>query len=276
MDEPIDIHEDSGRYLQEFISSMENLPSEIQYHWAEIRNRYDQARAPEKRIKSAQHDLAKIHKQWFTQEIEKREKILKEQPELIQRVRNDYNKLEDLANERVSLAEEALKLVDRHLNKLKQDLEKHDRDHPDAMPLSQPLHSYTIPHGRQDSMVMDLDMDSDNQLEDDVDEENESEEETEYRLPINQKRMRRDNDADNDDRLYCFCQQVSYGDMVACDGANCPYEWFHMECVGLEEPPKGAWYCPDCSARLMRQRRKQSQLTQPLTKKMKKRKDSHV
>lgn len=62
-------------------------------------------------------------------------------------------------------------------------------------------------------------MDSDNQLEDDVDEENESEEETEYRLPINQKRMRRDNDADNDDRLYCFCQQVSYGDMVACDGA---------------------------------------------------------
>ncbi|CAO3700063.1 unnamed protein product [Rhizopus microsporus] len=59
MDEPIDIHEDSGRYLQEFISSMENLPSEIQYHWAEIRNRYDQARAPEKRIKSAQHDLAK-------------------------------------------------------------------------------------------------------------------------------------------------------------------------------------------------------------------------
>jgi hypothetical protein len=129
------------------------------------------------------------------------------------------------------------KQVDRHLNKLKQDLEKHDRDHPDAMPLSQPLHSYTIPHGRQgtvviiyiqaiflyisfiDSMVMDLDMDSDNQLEDDVDEENESEEETEYRLPINQKRVRRDNDADNDDRPYCFCQQVSYGDMVACDGA---------------------------------------------------------
>lgn len=27
-----------------FMLGMENLPSEIQYHWAEIRNRYDQAR----------------------------------------------------------------------------------------------------------------------------------------------------------------------------------------------------------------------------------------
>lgn len=59
-----DIHEDSGRYLQEYIQSkvhklltsqrpyktklwikkgLENLPSEIQYHWAEIKNRYEQA-----------------------------------------------------------------------------------------------------------------------------------------------------------------------------------------------------------------------------------------
>ncbi|KAG1449178.1 hypothetical protein G6F56_008722 [Rhizopus delemar] len=133
------------------------------------------------------------------------------------------------------------------------------------MPLSQPTHSYTIPHGRHEFY-------SDN------DEENDSEEEAEFMLPVNtpQKRMRRDHgDADNDDRLYCFCQQVSYGDMVACDGTNCPFEWFHMECVGLEEPPKGSWYCPDCSARLMRHKRKQSH-NQLLTKKMKKRKDSHV
>jgi len=34
--------------------------------------------------------------------------------------------------------------------------------------------------------------------------------------------------------------------MVACDGTDCPYEWFHYECVGLTEPPTGVWYCPDC------------------------------
>lgn len=50
----------------------------------------------------------------------------------------------------------------------------------------------------------------------------------------------------DDDELYCFCQQVSYGAMVACDNPTCKYEWFHYDCVGLKEPPVGVWYCPDC------------------------------
>ncbi|CAI1726252.1 hypothetical protein SEUBUCD646_0O02590 [Saccharomyces eubayanus] len=51
---------------------------------------------------------------------------------------------------------------------------------------------------------------------------------------------------DEDKTLYCFCQRVSFGEMVACDGPNCKYEWFHYDCVSLKEPPKGTWYCPDC------------------------------
>lgn len=51
----------------------------------------------------------------------------------------------------------------------------------------------------------------------------------------------------DDDELYCFCQQVSYGEMVGCDNENCKYEWFHYGCVGLKEPPVGAWFCPDCA-----------------------------
>ncbi|KAK9460239.1 inhibitor of growth proteins N-terminal histone-binding-domain-containing protein [Lipomyces oligophaga] len=47
----------------------------------------------------------------------------------------------------------------------------------------------------------------------------------------------------NDSALYCFCQQVSYGDMVACDNPDCRYEWFHYGCVGLKAPPSGVWYC---------------------------------
>lgn len=52
--------------------------------------------------------------------------------------------------------------------------------------------------------------------------------------------------SNEDDELYCFCRQVSYGEMIACDNQNCRYEWFHYGCVGLTEPPKGIWYCPDC------------------------------
>lgn len=46
---------------------------------------------------------------------------------------------------------------------------------------------------------------------------------------------------------YCFCNRESYGEMIACDNPNCPYEWFHYDCIGMTQPPKGKWYCsPNC------------------------------
>jgi myosin heavy subunit len=59
---------------------------------------------------------------------------------------------------------------------------------------------------------------------------------------------------DPNEPRYCYCQNVSYGQMVACESGDCPYEWFHFECVGLTEPPKGEWICPDCRARTGRVR----------------------
>lgn len=53
---------------------------------------------------------------------------------------------------------------------------------------------------------------------------------------------------------YCMCNQVSYGDMVACDNEDCPYEWFHYPCVGISAPPKGKWYCPSCQASMARRK----------------------
>lgn len=55
-------------------------------------------------------------------------------------------------------------------------------------------------------------------------------------------------DADNagDDRTYCYCDRVSFGNMIGCDGDDCAREWFHLACVGMDTPPKGEWYCDDC------------------------------
>lgn len=36
---------------------------------------------------------------------------------------------------------------------------------------------------------------------------------------------------------YCYCDGISYGEMVACDGDNCEREWFHLDCVGLSRAP---------------------------------------
>ncbi|KPM35319.1 hypothetical protein AK830_g11264 [Neonectria ditissima] len=59
-------------------------------------------------------------------------------------------------------------------------------------------------------------------------------------------------DVDADEPTYCYCNSVSYGEMVACDADGCPREWFHLECVGLKVAPgtKAKWYCSDCKERL--------------------------
>ncbi|XP_041982139.1 inhibitor of growth protein 3 [Aricia agestis] len=59
---------------------------------------------------------------------------------------------------------------------------------------------------------------------------------------------------DPNEPRYCICNQVSYGDMVACDNQDCPYEWFHYPCVGITAPPKGKWYCPQCHSNMRRNR----------------------
>mmetsp|Transcript_16557 Transcript_16557/g.28168 ORF Transcript_16557/g.28168 Transcript_16557/m.28168 type:complete len:120 (+) Transcript_16557:1049-1408(+) len=46
--------------------------------------------------------------------------------------------------------------------------------------------------------------------------------------------------------VYCFCQNISYGDMVACDNPSCKYEWFHFPCVGITLRPEDSWYCFEC------------------------------
>ncbi|XP_068217280.1 inhibitor of growth protein 3 [Palaemon carinicauda] len=61
---------------------------------------------------------------------------------------------------------------------------------------------------------------------------------------------------DPNEPRYCICNQVSYGDMVACDNPKCPVEWFHYPCVGITAPPKGKWYCRQCASAMNRRARK--------------------
>ncbi|KAI9814595.1 MAG: hypothetical protein M1827_003151 [Pycnora praestabilis] len=47
-----------------------------------------------------------------------------------------------------------------------------------------------------------------------------------------------DGDGGEDEPRYCYCNQVSYGEMVGCDaGDKCEREWFHLDCVGLSRAP---------------------------------------
>ena len=41
--------------------------------------------------------------------------------------------------------------------------------------------------------------------------------------------------------------------MIACDGPDCPIEWFHFSCVGITEEPETdeEWFCDQCKERLI-------------------------
>ena len=45
---------------------------------------------------------------------------------------------------------------------------------------------------------------------------------------------------------WCSCKECKGGEMVACDNKSCLTVWFHLECVGLTDVPRGKWYCPTC------------------------------
>ena len=51
--------------------------------------------------------------------------------------------------------------------------------------------------------------------------------------------------SETNEEKFCFCQGVSYGDMVECESQSCKFKWFHFSCVGLEAEPEGKWYCSD-------------------------------
>jgi hypothetical protein len=56
------------------------------------------------------------------------------------------------------------------------------------------------------------------------------------------------NAIDPDEQRYCLCNRVSFGTMILCENSGCKAEWFHLECVELDDiPPRTTkWYCPDC------------------------------
>jgi hypothetical protein len=53
-----------------------------------------------------------------------------------------------------------------------------------------------------------------------------------------------DMEVDPDEPTYCYCNRVSFGDMIGCDAENCEKEWFHLPCVGLKAAPKGNGVSP--------------------------------
>ncbi|KXN87714.1 Inhibitor of growth protein 4 [Leucoagaricus sp. SymC.cos] len=55
---------------------------------------------------------------------------------------------------------------------------------------------------------------------------------------------------DPNEPTWCYCNRISFGEMIGCDDPECKYEWFHLECVALKAVPEDEeWYCRECNQR---------------------------
>lgn len=56
-----------------------------------------------------------------------------------------------------------------------------------------------------------------------------------------------DNDDDEDyEKLWCYCNLPSHGEMILCENVSCPIKWFYCDCLRIRKIPKGRWKCPSC------------------------------
>ncbi|KAI8063580.1 hypothetical protein BC940DRAFT_307070 [Gongronella butleri] len=174
--------------------------------------------------------------------------------------------------EKVALAKSTHDAVDRHCNRLDADLVKLEEVHPigavriTTIPGLEPT-SRSLREGMEfrEKYIRRLDKDRKEMKMDKKPKKRRLKEDQVGRPPKDPKipkvqqarsngpgksKKATSNDAiDPEEPLYCYCQQVSYGEMVACDNVDCEIEWFHLACVDLKTVPKGKWYCDNCQGK---------------------------
>ncbi|KAK4761155.1 hypothetical protein SAY87_006048 [Trapa incisa] len=236
-------------FIDEFQADLDALPNALQKKYGLLRD-----------LDKSLEDLNRQNEQRCEQEIENIKRGLKSGSTLIKfsdEALDEQKHSIRLADEKVALAAQAYELVDQHIQQLDQYLKK----------FSEEMHR-EISSGGVAAASSNLSSRSGR-----VSETGRGGRKKKMRLTtaaaavtsatelastaaaVNTAGMDLDLPVDPNEPTYCFCNQVSFGEMVACDNPNCKIEWFHFGCVGLKERPKGRkWYCPDCAA--TRSRRK--------------------
>eukprot|EP01050_Picozoa_sp_SAG11_P008355 SAG11_NODE_734_length_7466_cov_3.388625_2_plen_203_part_00 len=155
---------------------------------------------------------------------------------LWQQLSKEHKECRDIAEEKVSLAEQTYDMVDGHVRRLddvlrnfEAELRQIDPERLAELKLAavqtEPFVAAGLSSRKRSNAIMNADgMHSD--------------------IPV-----------DPNEPRYCYCRQVSFGEMVACDNADCEFEWFHYACVGLSAAPQGAWLCPTCAKHEARRKR---------------------
>ncbi|KJH52112.1 PHD-finger [Dictyocaulus viviparus] len=153
-----------------------------------------------------------------------------------------YKEADKLSERKVKLAQKMYDAIDTHIKEMDQQIaefhefqcKKYNADHPEAADAQK--RKSTTSTMRTERKKRPTDSKASRLAEN-----------SSYMDPYKQSAMTPvDMPVDPNEPTYCFCHQVSFGQMVACDGPDCKNEWFHFQCVGLTSSPVGKWYCDQC------------------------------
>ncbi|CAH1764686.1 7834_t:CDS:2 [Entrophospora sp. SA101] len=258
--------ENSLIYLDDYLDTLESLPSELQRNFTLMRqldaSSTESMDNVSKRAFHLLEHLNDLSKEERAEELKKLGKTL-----------NDNNKH---GAEKVSLANSTYNTVDRHIRRLDDDLHKFEDEQMTGPESSSP--STTRKHKEKGEKTEKAEKShrndkksqngseqstgktavSRNTGEKEREKPNKSSRKKDSSKSSKSKASEKTDDSqaaadmpiDPNEPIYCYCQQVSWGEMVACDNNECEIEWFHYPCVSLKAPPKGKWYCPDCTEKL--------------------------
>jgi hypothetical protein len=165
-----------------------------------------------------------------------------------------HKKAREHADEKVSLATQTYEMIDKHIRRLDSDLARFEADLKDKESNHTPGALETVTEIQKPSKGDKAGKKRPRKMKKESEKTRRKKQKktradvtgTSPLLP-GATEMALDMPVDPNEPTYCLCQQVSYGEMVGCDNYDCPIEWFHFQCVGLTEKPKGKWYCPTCS-----------------------------
>ncbi|GIY25273.1 inhibitor of growth protein 5 [Caerostris darwini] len=236
-------------YLEHYLDSLETLPSELQRNFTLMRDL-------DTRSQHAVLNADKLSKEY----LQKVDSIPEaEKSDETKKIRDYFQKASTFADEKVQVAMQTYEMVDKHIRRLDADLARFEADLKDKALNPQPAEVDTT-HKKKGRKSTDKEKkkrgrgSSDDEVPKSARKKLKQQVEIQPEiaalpatLSINHPSDVLDMPVDPNEPTYCFCHQVSYGEMIGCDNGDCPIEWFHFSCVGLSNKPKGKWFCSNCA-----------------------------
>jgi len=205
-------------YLENYLTSVDTLPQELKRNFNTMKELDIKSQSVNDKVER----LLKKHKH------DKNAMIESLSPKELAQLQSELQQCFEWGEEKIRLASQTYDAVDKHIRRLDEDLRKFEVELEQERLLKQQQTKQALKAKGQKPRT---------------NKDKTTPQEPSAITPVHPVDVDFDMPIDPNEPVYCFCKRVSFGSMVGCDNENCPVEWFHYECVGLTESPKGKWHC---------------------------------